>query len=243
MIVKLQKTIELTLATCYLFNQIGKSKNKNGLGKIVLLTSLLCIINSIILTQYSKLTEIITVREIELNLSIIAEYCSKIGETLLISAAFYTNHSVLAKIYGLLRIPTFVYFDSVRGKFDENFTGFIENLVYGIEFIFAGFFIMLNPLFSNKSVKNGMSLLIMYVTYGFTCYLLTLFKLPFEVNKHSMHVISTINSVINTVLYGLMANSLCHSTQKTVCTIKNPNKIAESEEAKMKALIEFNESY
>lgn len=250
--VQLQKVIELVLATFYLFNQVGKSRNKNNLGKTMLLGSLLCILNSILFLKYAEFKETVELKNVfmkkfnfktTLDIKQIGEYCEKIGEMLLISSAFYTNHSIIAKLYGLIRIPTFVYLDSVRYMFDANFTGFVENLVFGIEFVFAAFFILLNPIWSNKAVKNGKSLLLLYVTYGFTCYLLTLFKLPFEVNKNNMRAIGTVNSIINTVLYGLMANSMCHSTTKSVCVIKNPSKIAENQEAKMKALIEFNENY
>lgn len=243
MSMKLQKTIEMSLATLYLFNQVGKSKNKNNMGKIMLLSSILCMLNSTLFAHYAAFTKTLQVKQYVLNVASTAALLERIGELLLISAVFYTNHSVLSKIYGLLRIPTFVYFDSVKNMFDADFVGFLTNLIFGIEFIFGAFFILLNPVWSNKAVKNGKSLMLLYAIYGFSCYIMTLFKLPFTLTPANLETIDALNSIMNTVLYLLMANSLCHTTERQACIIKNPDRIAANEEAKMKALIEFNEKF
>lgn len=240
---KLQKVVELTLTTFYLFNQISKGKSTNSLGKIILTTSILCILNSLLFTHYAQYSSIITLKDIEFDIEKLSLICEKMGEILFISSIFYTNNNIFSKIYGLIRIPTFVYLDSIKHMFDSTYVQFVTNLIFGIEFLLGALFILLNPIWSSKPIKNGGSLVICYVAYAFTCYLITLFKLPFELTENNIEKINVINSVMNTVLYLLMANALSHRKEKQVCFIRNPDKIAQTEEQKMKALIEFNEKY
>lgn len=56
-----QKVIELLLVTAYLFNQVGKSKRKNGVGKAMLLASILCVLNSILFKQYAEYSRTIQI--------------------------------------------------------------------------------------------------------------------------------------------------------------------------------------
>ncbi|KAL6121425.1 hypothetical protein NUSPORA_01651 [Nucleospora cyclopteri] len=240
---ELQTVVELSLATCYMFNQIGKGRNKYNIGKSMLLVSIVSTLNSYLFNHYKNFNNTIHIKKYVFNTENAAIFSEKIGELLFISAIFMVNHSVLSKIYGLMRIPTFLYLDSVREMFDANSVNFLTNLVFGIEFLIGAFFIVLNPILTDKHIKNGKTLVLLFMTYGFMNYLLTLFRLPFEINTKNMEIIDTITSVLNICIYLILSNSFCGRPSKQVCTFKNPEGIVDKEEAKMKSLIEFNENY
>lgn len=186
------------------------------------------VFNDILLASYKDYT---------IDIVAVMIFSLKIAEILLISSIYflvalsvpnpshineetYSSHNLSSSIgrwatlWAIFRIPVFLYVDAYKSLFDQKLTIFIFELAAALEYIVAGFLLLIlasrhHILRSIKSLESMVLLSVSLLLFGIFKHAVNLVDLPFILTPLHTQALSSIQLALQMSIYLLVADILC----------------------------------